>query len=143
VPTFSLLLLSLLGCGLETYNEDSAVGARFELIPDGELSFERVPANKASTAVLTVLSTGDERMVIDAVVLSGPQADRFVLPEELPLPIGLAPGTDFPINISFLPTAQGQFSALVEVTPRSGPVLSRRIVGQACEDQGGSNLCPP
>jgi hypothetical protein len=142
VTIFSLLL-TLLGCGLETYNQDSAVGPRFELLPEGELAFERVPAGKASTATLTILSTGDERMVIDAVLLSGPQADRFVLPPDLPLPIGLPPGSDFPINISFQPSAQGQFSALVEVTPLSGPVLSRRIVGQACDDQGGSDICPP
>ena len=142
MPTFSLLL-GLLGCGLQTYNLDSAVGPRFELLPEGELSFERIPADKAAVATLTVLSTGDERMVIEAVVLTGPQADRFVLPAELPLPIGLPPESEFPINISFEPTGPGQFSALVEVTPLSGPTLSRRIVGQACEAQGGSALCPP
>jgi hypothetical protein len=142
VPLFSLLL-GLLGCGLETYNEDSAIGPRFELLPEGELSFQRVPADKATQSTLTVLSTGDERMVIDAVALSGPHADRFALPTELPLPISLAPGAEFPINISFEPTAAGQFSALVEVTPIVGPVLTRRIVGQACEAQGGADLCPP
>lgn len=143
MPTLSLTLLTLLGCGLETFNEDSAIGPRFELLPEGELAFERIPADKATTATVTVLSTGDERLVVDDVQLSGPQADRFVLPDELPLPIGLAPAGEFPINISFQPTASGQFSALVEVTPSSGPTLTRRIVGQACPDQGGSNLCPP
>lgn len=142
MPSLSLLL-GLLGCGLETYNLDSAIGPRFELLPEGELAFERVPADKATTATLTVLSSGDERMVISAVALTGPQADRFVLPSELPLPIGLTPGSEFPINISFEPTSPGQFSALVEVTPVTGPVLSRRIVGQACEAQGGADLCPP
>lgn len=142
MPFFSLLLC-LLGCGLETYNQDSAVGPSFELLPEGELTFERVPADKATQATLTVLSTGDERMIIDAVVLSGPHADRFVLPAELPLPISLAPDAEFPINISFEPTAPGQFSALVEVTPITGPVLTRRIVAQACPAQGGADICPP
>lgn len=137
-----LVLLTVLGCGLEPYNQDSAIGPRFELMPEGELIFEQVPADKATTATLTVLSTGDERVEIDSVVLSGPGADLFVLPAELPLPMGLPPGVEFPINISFQPTVQGQFSALVEVTPRSGPTLSRRIVAQACPSQNGNNSCP-
>lgn len=139
---YALVLLTVLGCGLESYNEDSAIGPRFELMPEGELVFEQVPADKATTATLTVLSSGDQRVEIETVVLSGPGADRFALPEELPVPIGLPPGLDFPINISFQPTTQGQFSALVEVTPRTGPPLSRRLVAQACPSQNGNNSCP-
>ena len=146
------LMLSAMffGCGsigLET-THDPSLSSELEIEPSGTISFGNYDfRGDGGVETMTLFSIGDIDLAIIDIWLGDRSDEEFVFnSDELPLPLMLAPGESFPLNISFLPQSVGNFDGEVWVWvdgPSGGQEVSRRLKGQGCDLQGGSSSCQP
>jgi hypothetical protein len=137
------MVLFLIACGGFTeWNDDVVIGPMVELDREGEVLFEWTPYGSTSWTDIELRSTGDSPVFVVELSLDGIQADHFTLPDELPVPLRLAPQESFPFQVGFQPAAIGQFTAdLWIVTGDDTPDLTLRLVGNGCEDWDDDGAC--
>lgn len=139
-----MLLLALTACGMDQYEVSLEGGARVTLEPTDTVQFPPTSSAAGSeSAELIVTSTGDSPLAVHDIYIGGLDADVFFL-GDLPLPIMLAPGHEFPARLYFEPDAEGQFSAEVTVVTAGNleeVEVSRRMIGTGCYDRTADGTC--
>ncbi|MCP4807894.1 MAG: hypothetical protein GY884_21330 [Proteobacteria bacterium] len=142
-----MLLFALTACsdfGMDQHEVSIDGGARVTLEPTETVQFEPTSAfAAASSAELVIYSSGDAPLAVHDIFIGGVDADVFYLPD-LPLPIMLEPGYEFPARIYFEPNAESTFSADVTVTTAGNLEevdVSRRLIGNGCYDRGNDGTC--
>ena len=145
----SLLALSLYtsACedvGLAEYNYETD-GALLSIDPLGDVEFARTdPEETGAYEEVLLWAAGDEVVPIIDVFLEDYSSSAFDIRGDLPLPLLLEPGAEFPVEVTFEPYAVGQFTgAIVVQVDVEGEVveLSRRLVGQGCDPEGNGEGC--
>ena len=142
----SLIMLVALvtGCGtVGLAPSDTGLAASELLIdPYGEIDFgeHSINADKSALMDITLIVDGEKPLAILDMSLDGEDAEHFILPTDLPLPIPLQPGIDFPVSLRFSPDHVGLFMGELNIIIDDGSpenaTLNRRIVGEGC-DAGG------
>lgn len=143
------LLFSFIACsdfGLDQFEGDAAAsGALAELSPDDAVTFPPTSAysDYGGESEIVIYSAGSRALAIHDIYIDGLDAENFVLPD-LPLPIMLDPGYEFPARIYFEPDAQGAYSAdITVVTAGNAEEISvgRRLMGDGCYDRELDGVC--
>ena len=149
--TTSILLLStMLGCadvGLSRFDSGVPASAELGVDPDGEVLFGRVsPAiDKSALEEVVLYSAGGSTLAIVDVYLDESSSGAYSMRDDLPLPLRLAPGLEFPVELRFTPYAVGTFSGELVVlfdngTPE-GESVRIPITGEGCEDPDETGSC--
>ena len=126
--------------GLDALNSDTgalSAGAVLEIVPTGEIYFgEHSPDSPSAFQDITLKSTGDSQIAIIDVYLDDMTSQAFQFAsDDLPLPLRLQPGKDFPVTVSFSPYAVGQFTGtfVVELDEGGDPAEhTRPLRGDGC-----------
>lgn len=137
------LVIVLAACsnlGLDAFSVDTGSGTEgsvLEIVPTGEVDFGSMsPDSPSAFQDITLKSTGDQQVAIIDVYLDEMTSQAFQLTsDDLPLPIRLQPGKDFPVTVSFSPYAVGQFTGTFVVeTDDGGDLLeqTRPLLGDGC-----------
>jgi len=145
-----MLLVILIGCGsigLET-TYDPSLSSGLEIEPMGTISFGNYDfGGDGGVETMTLFSVGDKDLAIIDIWFGDRTDDEFDFnSDDLPLPLMLAPGENFPLNIAFMPDSVGNYDGEVWVLvdgPSGGQEVSRRLKGQGCDPQSGSSSCQP
>jgi hypothetical protein len=137
----------LVGCG--TLGLDYAslddMQAQLDIVPGGQITFEST-SSEAKSAIEEVLfaSIGELPVNLIDIYLDDTSSQAFNLPDDLPLPLRLEPGDDYPVEMTFSPYGVGQYSGnLTVVLDVDGEplVTTRRVVGSGCSDEDGDGTC--
>ncbi len=130
------------GCG--TYGLDAtdtgAVASNLGIDPFGEIDFGTHDLNAPKTARKDIILfvDGEQPLAIIDVFLEGGNSEIFMLPDDLPVPILLQPGTEFPISMRFSPNASGTFrgemTVMIDDGTAEGAYINRPIVGEGCTE---------
>lgn len=143
----ALLPALLVACaedyGLEQAALSEELGARAELSPEETVQFPPTPTTGVGESELVIISAGDSSLAVHDLYLGGLDAEAFLVPD-LPLPIMLPPGNEFPVRLYFEPDAEGQFSADLTVVTAGNleeVEVSRRLVGNGCWDGDDDGVC--
>ncbi len=144
VLTAALLLAGCDEVGLDTLGKE-LVGPVLEVEPAGDIAFGGAAFGGAgTTATLTLLSVGDEDLHILDVAYDEDTPDAFGISDDLPLPLLLPPGREFPIELYFAPEAVGSYNGWIVVTVVSedgSRELTRRVLGQGCDPEYAEGDC--
>jgi hypothetical protein len=144
-----ILSLSLSGCGaygLQVFDTGGA-SSTLGIDPMGEIEFgEHSPALEKSVRKEVVLWVdGAVPLAIVDAYLEGSSSDAFSISDELPLPIRLQPGGDFPLQLRFAPhatgTYRGELVILIDDGTEEGAYIHRSIHGTGCDDPALSGDC--
>ena len=144
--TSLLALLACAGFGLDQYEADAGVaGALAELTPQESVQFPPTSAHSdyGGESEIVIYSAGDKPLAVHDIYIDGLDSENFELPD-LPLPIMLEPGFEFPARIYFLPDAQGSYSADITVVTAGNleeVTVSRRLMGDGCYDRELDGIC--
>ncbi len=131
------------GYGLEQASLTEELGARIELSPEESVQFPPTSTTAVGESEIVITSSGDKALAVHDIFLGGLDVEAFEVPE-LPLPIMLEPGNEFPVRLFFEPDAEGQFSAdLTVVTAGNSEEVevSRRLIGSGCWDGDEDGVC--
>lgn len=135
------------GCG--TLGLDYAslgdMRAQLDIVPGGQITFESTSSD-AKSAIEEVLfaSVGELPVNLIDIYLDETSSQAFNLPDDLPLPLRLEPGDDYPVEMSFSPYGVGLYSGnLTVVLDVDGEplVTTRRVVGTGCSDDDADGTC--
>lgn len=139
-----LFTLAFLATGCGTYGLDATdtggMASSLGIDPFGEIDFGKhdLDAPKSARKDVVLFVDGDQPLAIIDVFLEGGNSEIFRLPEDLPLPILLQPGTDFPISLRFSPTSGGTFrgelTVMIDDGTEAGAFINRPISGEGCSD---------
>jgi len=143
-----MALLALFACsdfGLDLYEASGDSGAMAELTPEDSVQFPPTSAYSdfGGESEIVIYSAGDKPLAVHDIYIEGLDAANFELPD-LPLPIMLEPGFEFPARLYFLPDAQGSYSADVVVVTAGNleeVTVSRRLIGDGCYDRELDGIC--
>ena len=140
--TFLVIVGTLaIGCGpvglapSDTGDTPSSI----EIDPYGKIDFgeHSIHAAKSARMDITLFVQGESPVGILDIVLDGTDADLFILPPELPLPMRLQPGIDFPLSLRFSPedagSFSGEFTVIIDDGSPNGALIHRPIMGDGCE----------
>ncbi|MFT5679353.1 MAG: hypothetical protein ACI8RZ_000257 [Myxococcota bacterium] len=121
------------------------LGPILEVEPAGDITFGGTAiTGSGGTETLLLLSTGDEDLVILGIKFDEDTPPAFEMNGDLPLPLSLPPGKEFPISLHFMPEELGGHSGWVVVTVEGdGEIrdLTRRLVGQGCDPEYAEGDC--
>jgi hypothetical protein len=136
------LAAAVTGCG--TYGleatDTGAMVSSLGIDPFGEIDFgeHELAAAKSARTDVVLFVDGEQPLAIIDVFLEGGNSDIFRLPDDLPLPILLKPGTDFPVSLRFSPDATGTFrgelTVMIDDGTDEGAYINRPIVGEGCSE---------
>ncbi|MCB9758771.1 MAG: hypothetical protein H6739_02945 [Alphaproteobacteria bacterium] len=138
------LALGLTACGsfgLDPFVVSDEAG-RLTIDPTDELRFPQTsPAGDPIVLEVVMGVMGDTAVLIEDVTIEDDRASAFSL-AELPLPLRLQPGSEFPVDVYFLPNGVGAYDATLYVYV-AGEELphSRRLVGEGCQDAQADGRC--
>jgi hypothetical protein len=148
LPLLALPLL-LVACADEGYGLEGAdelgeeLGARIELSPEESVQFPPTSIAGVGESEIVITSSGDQPLAVHDIYLGGLDAENFEVPD-LPLPIMLEPGHEFPVRLFFAPDAEGQYSADLTVVTAGNleeVEVSRRLIGSGCWDGDEDGVC--
>jgi len=130
------------GCG--TYGleptDTGGIPSSLGIDPFGEIDFgeHSTNANKSARKDILLFVDGDQPLAIIDVFLEGGDSTIFSIPPDLPIPILLQPGSDFPVSLGFSPDSTGSFrgemTVLIDDGTSEGAYINRPIVGVGCEE---------
>ncbi len=147
IPLFAATMMGCGTVGLEAFDTGGEGSPLLGVDPDGDLSFGRVSPAKEKSAVEEVLlySAGDTTLAIVDVYLNESSSGAYTVRNDLPLPLLLQPGGEFPVEVRFAPFAVGSFSGelvvLFDNGTEEGESARIPIVGQGCEDPDQTGSC--
>ena len=134
--------MAVTGCG--TYGleptDTGMMPSSLGIDPFGEIDFgEHDPsANKSARQEIVMFVDGEQQLAIIDVFLEGGESEIFSLPPDLPLPILLQPGMQFPVSLRFDPNAPGTFrgelTVMIDDGTEAGAYINRPLVGEGCEE---------
>ena len=132
------------GCGTVGLapSDTGAAPSSIEIDPYGEIDFGEHSINAAKSARMdiTLFVQGESPVGILDIVLDGTDADLFILPQDLPVPMRLQPGIDFPLSLRFSPedagTFLGEFKVIIDDGTPDGALIQRPVMGEGCEVDG-------
>ena len=78
------------------------------------------------------------------VYLADDTSQAFSISDTLPLPLSLEPGAAFPVNVSFDPSAVGQYTGYMVVVVDDGygeMEVERAVTGRGCADYDDDGVC--
>ena len=137
-----LFILGLMTTGCGTYGlEPTDTGfmpSALGIDPFGEIDFgeHSTDASKSARKDIILFVDGEQPLAIIDVFLEGENASNFSLPADLPLPIRLQPGVEFPIALRFSPDSPGAFrgemKVMIDDGTTEGAYINRPIVGEGC-----------
>lgn len=136
------LLVFLAGCGPVGLEPVPDAAVQLEVLPTSEVLFGMVsPAGVPVREEILVRAVGEEAVALEAAWLEGDE-DSFELVYD-PTPILVQPGTQVAVEVSFLPTGAGSFSARLNLDLGAGDawVVQRRLVGSGCNDPRREGDC--
>ena len=141
-------LMMLTGCddvGLDPHAA-ALIGPILEVAPAGDIAFGGASfEGGSSTQMLSLLSTGDKDLVVLDVYYDEETPLAFSMDNDLPLPLKLPPGEEFPVMLRFTPEEIGSFNGwvlvVVEAADGSERELSRRVIGQGCDPDYAEGEC--
>ena len=141
-----LVIVGMLATGCGTVglvpSDTGAPTSTIEIDPYGQIDFgaHSINAAKSARMDITLFVQGESPVGILDIVLDGSDADLFVLPPELPLPMRLQPGIDFPLSLRFSPeevgSFLGEFKVIIDDGTPDGALIHRPIMGDGCEADG-------
>ncbi len=135
------------GCGTMglAYDDYDGLGAYLEVDPLDDIDFDkRSPEAKPDSREVLLYSAGDMSVAIIDVFLDETTSSAFWLRDDLPLPIQLEPGEEYPLEIWFEPYAVGQFSGQLDVVlDQQGEEqwVTRPLLGRGCADVNSDLEC--
>ena len=140
----TIVAMLSVGCGTMGLSpSDTGAGASsIEIDPYGEIDFgeHNINASKSARMDITLFVQGDRPVGILDIVLDGDDADLFILPEDLPVPMRLQPGIDFPFALRFSPeeagSFRGEFKVMIDDGTPDGSFIQRPVMGEGCEADG-------
>ena len=147
----SVLALMTMGCGtmgLSSY--DTAVGAEditLGVDPRGNIEFGRVSPSKSKSELQDVVlyAQGEGMLNIVDVYLSDSSSTSFSMRQNLPLPMRMEDGEEFPVQVRFLPSTVGMFTGelviLLDDGSPEGDEVYLPLSGKGCEDPGETGAC--
>jgi hypothetical protein len=137
-----IIAASFIGCG--TYGleatDTGAMTSSLGIDPLGEIDFggHDLNADKSARKDVVMFVDGEQPLAIIDIFLEGGNSEIFKLSEELPLPIMLQPGVDFPVSIRFSPHASGTFrgelTVMIDDGTTEGAYINRPLVGEGCTE---------
>lgn len=135
------------GCGqvgLEPLVLTSSDGV-LEIDHSGGIAFGNVsPAADPVTEEVQLLAAGDFTIRVTGVYLDDDTSQAFSISDTLPLPLSLEPGAAFPVNVSFDPSAVGQYTGYMVVVVDDGygeMEVERAVTGRGCADYDDDGVC--
>jgi len=146
----SIIFVAGMGCGtvgLQPFDTGGVGTAALGMEPSGDLRFGRVsPAiSKSVLEELLLYSAGDTTLAIVDVYLDESTSGAFSMRNDLPLPLRLEPGREFPVELRFAPFAVGSYAGelvvLVDDGTPEGEQVRIDISGQGCEDPEETGNC--
>jgi len=139
-----LFALTALFSGCGSYGLDAtdtgAMASQLGIDPLGEIDFgaHDLGAPKSARTDVVMFVDGEQPLAIIDVFLEGGSSDIFSLSDELPLPLLLQPGVDFPVSLRFSPdtsgTFRGELTVMIDDGTDDGSYINRPIVGEGCTD---------
>jgi len=146
----SLLFAFSLGCGdigLVRFDSGGIGLSELGVDPEGDLRFGRVSPSISKSALeqLVLYSAGDNTLAIVDVYLDESTSGAYSVRDDLPLPIRLEPGREFPVEIRFSPFAVGTFAGELVVLYDNGTAEGESvrvpIRGEGCQDPDETGGC--
>ncbi len=144
------LLAATMGCGtvgLESFDSGGGGSPLLGIDPTGDLSFGRVSPSIEKSALEEVLlySAGEATLAIVDVYLDESSSGAYSMRSDLPLPLRLEPGREFPVEVRFSPYAVGSFSGelvvLFDNGTEEGESVRVPVVGSGCDDPDETGVC--
>jgi hypothetical protein len=145
-----LLIIATMGCadmGLSRFDSGVAGIPELGVAPEGDLQFGRVSPSipKSALQELTLYSAGDATLAIVDVYLDDSSSGAYSVRSDLPLPLRLEPGREFPLEVRFVPFAVGTFAAELVVLFDDGTAEGESyripIKGEGCQDAEQTGTC--
>ena len=139
-----IFVLGFLTTGCGTYGlEPSDTGmlpSALGIDPFGEIDFGQHSPNASRSARKDVVLfvDGEQQLAIIDIFLEGGESEIFSLPPDLPLPILLQPGIQFPVSMRFAPSSTGTFrgelTVMIDDGTEEGAYINRPVVGEGCAE---------
>lgn len=146
-----VLVMSLLsGCGsmgLSTGDTGVTAIASLGVDPTGDVDFGRVsPAkDKSDLEDVILFAEGLGTLNVVDVYLSNASSGAFTMRNNLPLPMRLHDGEEFPVQVRFLPYTTGSFEGelvvLVDDGTAQGTEVTVPLLGWGCQDPDQTGTC--
>lgn len=146
-----LLIVSLLsGCGsmgLSTGDTGIKTVANLGVDPTGDVDFGRVSPAKDKSDLEDVILFADGLGTLNVVdvYLSNASSGAFTMRNNLPLPMRLHDGEEFPVQVRFLPYTTGAFTGalvvLVDDGTAEGTEVTVPLLGWGCQDPDQTGAC--
>lgn len=121
-------------------------GAVLGIEPPGDIGFGNVSyLGDGARKEVVLYAAGDEMVAVLDVRLDDGTSSAFSIRDDLPLPMRIKPGHEFPVTVTFAPQHGGQFEGhlVVEVdngTP-DGLDVKRRLLGVGCDPEHTDGSC--
>jgi|GEM_PF-3101006 len=148
-PLF-MLFIAAIGCGplgLERMDTGASGAAELGVEPEGNVRFGKVSPSTEKSVVEEILlySAGNGTLAIVDVYLDDSSSGAYSMRGDLPLPVRLTPGSEFPVQVRFSPYAVGTFSGelvvLFDDGTEEGESVRISIVGEGCADPDETGSC--
>ncbi len=140
-----------MGCGtvgLSSY--DTAISAddiSLGVDPRGNIEFGQVSPAKSKSEIqdIVLYAQGEGLLNIVDVYLSDASSSSFTMRQNLPLPMRMEEGSEFPVQVRFLPVATGMFSGelviLLDDGSAEGDEVYLPLSGKGCDDPDETGAC--
>jgi hypothetical protein len=145
-----LLIAMTIGCGdmgLAQFDSGALGQPALGVDPEGDIRFGRVSPSipKSALEEVVLYSAGDSTLAIVDVYLDESSSGAYALRDDLPLPLRLEPGREFPVELRFAPYAQGNFAGelvvLFDDGTAEGESVRIPVHGEGCSDPDETGSC--
>ncbi|MFO7659847.1 MAG: choice-of-anchor D domain-containing protein, partial [Candidatus Cloacimonadaceae bacterium] len=114
----------------------------FAIVPESK-NFGIVVAGTPASQIFTVSNAGTGSLGINSITLSGTDAAQFLLTDNITYPLALSAGESIIFNLSFLPFAEGSFSAYLTIIDNLYREIHMVNLSAVCTDSpnhGGGDI---